>query len=142
MALKPSSLSFPPKYVNKDKYPPAERIAITFIVIEIVVVALHFVSRRMIKAKLAFDDYLIIPSLDFCLGMNALNISITPLCATSPKLQLIASAVEVRLADIGKHFPVIIMTDPGLAKGGLSYRHILQRGGSISKTLEPSVVHT
>jgi hypothetical protein len=60
---------FPPSYAEEDIGSRTLSTAILFIVLEVIVVTLRFTSRRLIRAKLALDDYLIIPSLVFCLGI-------------------------------------------------------------------------
>lgn len=54
--------------------PRLEAIAIAFIVLEIVVVALRFATRIIYKTRWGADDYLIPPALLFSLGMCVIAI--------------------------------------------------------------------
>ena len=48
--------------------------AIAFIVLEIVLVALRFWVRRAHRSKFGWDDYLILPSLAFCISLCIVGI--------------------------------------------------------------------
>jgi hypothetical protein len=68
------SALFSHAYLNENRGPLVQGVAITFIVLEIGVVIMRLASRRLIKIPLALDDYLILLALVFCLGLCALAI--------------------------------------------------------------------
>ncbi|KAK8860023.1 integral membrane protein [Apiospora arundinis] len=86
--------NFPPGYAEETLAPRLEAIAIAFIVLEIVVVALRFATRIIYKTRWGADDYLIPPALLFSLGMCVIAI------------------VETRIAGVGKHLAVLYVTNP------------------------------
>ncbi|PVH97526.1 hypothetical protein DM02DRAFT_470119, partial [Periconia macrospinosa] len=85
---------FPPEYISANRGPIAETVAYVFMVLMIIFVALRFLSRRYIKAKIGLDDWLTLPGLLFCIGM------------------CIVTIVMVRVTGIGKHLPIVAITNP------------------------------
>lgn len=63
MASPPTPATFPPEYFEEDRGPLTRRTAVAFLVLEVVIVASRFLSRRLVSAKLGLDDLLVIPSL-------------------------------------------------------------------------------
>jgi hypothetical protein len=74
MAPLPPPIPFPADYYYESRGYLVQRTAIAFILLEIIVVTLRFVSRSVQKTKLGADDYLIFPALFFCLGLCILGI--------------------------------------------------------------------
>lgn len=70
-----SGLPFPPGYVEDDLGPRTISVACVFIALEIGIVALRLATRILYRLQYGIDDYLIIPSLAFTLGMCAISIS-------------------------------------------------------------------
>jgi hypothetical protein len=68
------SAPFSLAYLNENRGPLVQGVAIVFIVLEIGVVIMRLASRRLIKTPLALDDYLVFPALVFCLALCALAI--------------------------------------------------------------------
>lgn len=66
---------FPPEYIQQDASGHVVRVAVAFIVLELLLVALRFVSRSVSKTHSGLDDVLIVPALVFCLGICILAIS-------------------------------------------------------------------
>ncbi|KAI1387685.1 uncharacterized protein F4822DRAFT_430431 [Hypoxylon trugodes] len=92
--MAPNPVTFPPGYAEETAGPRSVRVAIAFIVLDIVVVALRFATRLTYKVKLGLDDYIIIPALIFSLGMCAVTI------------------LEVKIADVGHHLAVLAVREP------------------------------
>ncbi|KAK8061767.1 hypothetical protein PG994_008133 [Apiospora phragmitis] len=86
--------AFPPGYAEETIGPRVVAIAITFIILQIVVVALRFGTRIVYKTQWGLDDYLTPPALLTSLGMCVLAI------------------VEVNIAGVGKHLAPLYFTDP------------------------------
>ncbi|KAF2475277.1 uncharacterized protein BDR25DRAFT_382215 [Lindgomyces ingoldianus] len=86
--------TFPPGYFEEDVSQRTLGTAIAFIVLEISVVTLRVISRRLVRAPFGMDDMLIFPALLFCLGLCALAI------------------VETKIAGIGRHLDVLLVTNP------------------------------
>ncbi|KAF1957835.1 hypothetical protein CC80DRAFT_491187 [Byssothecium circinans] len=91
--MPPLEAMFPAEYIAANRGPLAERVAYVFMFLELLVVALRFISRRQIKARLGLDDYLVFPGLLFCLGMCILTIIMT------------------RVTGMGKHMPIVAITN-------------------------------
>ncbi|KAF2790860.1 hypothetical protein K505DRAFT_364341 [Melanomma pulvis-pyrius CBS 109.77] len=86
--------TFPPGRVDESRAPILVGVASTFIVLEVTIVILRVMSRRIISARLAWDDIFIFPSLLFCLGLCALGI------------------IETKIAGVGRHLDVLFVYDP------------------------------
>lgn len=86
--------SFPPGYVEQNVGSYTLTVAIAFIILEIIFVALRFTSRHLSKTHSGLDDVFIVPSLVFCLGICVLAI------------------VEVKVAGVGRHMDVLLALDP------------------------------
>ena len=63
-----------PEYLGQDDSGSLLVTSILFITIDITVVALRFVSRRLNKIRLGRDDFLVLPALAFCLIVCAMGI--------------------------------------------------------------------
>lgn len=62
--------SFPPGYAEQYIGYIALDVAITFTVLEVVAVVLRYISQSMAGKRFGIDDFLILPGLLFCLGIN------------------------------------------------------------------------
>ncbi|KAF2760780.1 hypothetical protein EJ05DRAFT_473390 [Pseudovirgaria hyperparasitica] len=87
-----------PEYAAENIGPRAYGTAITFAILDITFVSLRFISRKVSRLQLATDDFLIVSALIICLGLSA--------CAI----------VEVEIAGVGRHLPVVLVTDPEAVK--------------------------
>ena len=71
----PSANSFPPGYLAENRGYQLTAVAIAFIAIEILLVALRFSARRMHVSPMGWDDWLIIPALISNVGTCILGLS-------------------------------------------------------------------
>ncbi|KAI1192401.1 hypothetical protein F5X97DRAFT_340602 [Nemania serpens] len=89
-----STTTFPPGYEEEDIGQHTLAVAVLFIVLDITIVALRFITRSVYKTRLGVDDALIIPALIFAVGICVIAI------------------VEVRIAGVGRHLDVLYATNP------------------------------
>ena len=69
-----TNISFTSEYLDQDHSGGLLATSVLFIVIDISVVALRFVSRRLNKTPLGRDDFMSVPALFFCLTVCAMGI--------------------------------------------------------------------
>ena len=70
-----SPQSLPPQYLEAYVGYELFAVAIVFIVVDIICVALRICARYLSKARAGLDDYFVIPSLIFCIAVCAICIS-------------------------------------------------------------------
>lgn len=78
--------SVTPGYAEEQRGTLLQNIAIVFSILEVLFVILRYVSQALTPKKRGWDDYLMVPALLMCLGLNACSIG---------KLEPIALRVEL-----------------------------------------------
>ena len=74
MPSAPAHPRLPPGYAEEYSGDRLRDTAIAFIVLEVGFVTLRYISRALGKLPIGIDDYLMIPALVVCLGVDALSI--------------------------------------------------------------------
>lgn len=75
MSSSSGSQSLPPQYLEAYIGHELVAVAAMFIVLDIICVTLRIFARHLSKARPGPDDYLVVPSLIFCVAVCAICIS-------------------------------------------------------------------
>ena len=89
-------------------------VAVTFGILEITLVSLRFIARRINRSSRGWDDFLVIPGLVANLAQCSLAISEwdSPLFHPYREACLINSVAMIRIAGVGHHVEEVITRDP------------------------------
>ncbi|KAL9077050.1 MAG: hypothetical protein Q9161_000683 [Pseudevernia consocians] len=94
MTSNSANAQVPPSYAEEYSGDIVLRTAIAFIVLELTFVTLRYISRALGKLPAGPDDYLMIPALVICLGVDA------------------SSIVSLYVGNVGYHMTVVAEKDP------------------------------